>query len=138
MLSSEFNPTELWDQHVEHLKLIYSRMQRAALLDSVREKRASSRIRSLHLTSYIPKKDERQEYIVSIARTLDVSAGGAKIETHRQLDKGMQLELDIAIDDKIISAEGEVVYCEEIDDGLFGTGIAFVSIDEEDSRLLRL
>ena len=138
MLSSEFNPTELWDQHVEHLKLIYSRMQRAALLDSVREKRASSRIRSLHLTSYIPKKDERQEYIVSIARTLDVSAGGAKIETHRQLDKGMQLELDIAIDDKIISAEGEVVYSEEIDDGLFGTGIAFISIDEEDSRLLRL
>ena len=53
-------------------------------LESVREKRSSRRIRSLNLTSYTPRKGEEQQYIVSIGRTLDVSEGGVKVETHRQ------------------------------------------------------
>ena len=136
MKSTKFNPAELWSQHIKKKEFIRSHMPAADLLDSVKEKRASSRIRSLYLTSYVPKKNERQEYIISIGRTLDVSEGGAKIETHRHLDVGMQLELDIAIEDKIIPAEGKVIYSEELSDGLFGTGIAFISIDEEDRRLL--
>lgn len=135
---SELNPTEFWDLHIKKLKSIRSEMREAeAHLESVREKRASPRIRSLYLTSYIPKKGERQEYIISIGRTLDVSEGGAKVETHRQLEKGTKLELDIAVEDKIISAKGEVVYSEELVDGLFGTGIYFTSINEKDRRLLR-
>jgi len=54
-------------------------------LESVREKRSSRRIRSLNLTSYTPRKGEEQQYIVSIGRTLDVSEGGVKVETHRKL-----------------------------------------------------
>ncbi len=135
---SKLNPTEVWDQHVKKLESIQTEMMAAEpLYESVREKRASPRIRSLNLTSYIPKKGERQEYIISIGRTLDVSEGGAKVETHRQLDKGTELELDIAVEDEIISAKGEVVYSEDLGDGLFGTGISFISIDEKDRRLLR-
>lgn len=135
---SEFDPTEFWNRHAKKLRSIKSRIQEEeAYLDSVREKRASPRIRSLNLASYVPMKDERQEYIISIGRTLDVSEGGAKIETHRQLDKGLQLELEIAVEDQIISAKGEVLYSEDLGSGLFGTGISFTSIAEEDKRLLQ-
>jgi len=106
-------------------------------LENVREKRSSRRIRSLNLTSYTPRKADRQEYIVSIGRTLDVSEGGVKVETHRKLANGTELEMDIAIEDKIITAKGEVVHTEELKNGLFGTGIRFTSISEEDRRSLR-
>ena len=106
-------------------------------LENVKEKRTSRRIRSLNLTSYIPIKADRQEYIVSIGRTLDVSEGGVKVETHRRLADGTELEMHIAIEDKIITAKGEVVHTEELKNGLFGTGIRFTSINEKDRRSLR-
>ena len=138
MESSKLDPTEVWDRHIEKLKSSQSEVHEVEPhLESVREKRVSSRIRTLYLTSYVPKKGEQQEHIVSIGRTLDVSEGGARIETHRELDKGMQLDLEIAIGDKIIAATGEVLYSEELDDELFATGISFISIDEEDRRFLR-
>ena len=138
MESSKLNPTEMWDHHIEKLQSIQVEMQQAeAFLDNVREKRASPRIRSLNLTSYVPRKGEQQEYIISIGRTLDVSEGGVKIETHRRLDKGLQLELEIAVEDQIISAKGEVLYSRELRDGLFGTGISFTVIAEDDRRLLQ-
>jgi hypothetical protein len=134
---SEFDPAEFWENHVKKLRSIQSRIDQAeAHLESVREKRASPRIRSLNLASYVPKKDERQEYIISIGRTLDVSEGGAKIETHRKLARGVQLELEIAVEDQIISAKGEVLYSMDLGNGLFGIGIRFTSIAEEDKRLL--
>ena len=135
---SEFDPIEFWDKHVKRLQSIESGIHSAEThLGSVKEKRASPRIRSLNLTSYVPKKDEQQEYIISIGRTLDVSEGGAKIETHRKLDRGVELELQIAVEDRIISARGEVLYSRDLGRGLFGTGIRFTSIDEEDRRLLQ-
>ena len=135
---SNFDPTQFWDQHVKKLRSIQSGIdQGEAHLDSVREKRASPRIRSLNLASYVPKKDERQEYIISIGRTLDVSEGGAKIETHRKLDQGVQLDLEIAVEDQIISAKGEVLYSKGLGHGLFGTGIRFTFISEKDRRLLQ-
>lgn len=138
MESSKPNPTEIWDHHLEKLQSIQAEMQQTEVfLDNVREKRASPRIRSLNLTSYVPRKGEQQEYIISIGRTLDVSEGGVKIETHRRLDKGLQLELEIAVEDQIISAKGEVLYSRELRDGLFGTGISFTGIAEDDRRLLQ-
>jgi hypothetical protein len=138
MGSLKFNPTEMWDEHNRKLRAIESKMQQTEVfLESVKEKRASPRIRSLLLASYVPRKDEQQEYIISIGRTLDVSEGGAKIETHRQLDKGLQLELEIAVEDQIISAKGVVLYSQELGNGLFGTGISFTAINEEARRLLR-
>ena len=138
MGSLKFNPTEMWDEHNRKLRAIESKMQQTEVfLESVKEKRASPRIRSLLLASYVPRKGEQQEYIISIGRTLDVSEGGAKIETHRQLEKGLQLELEIAVEDQIISAKGEVLYSQELRDGLFGTGISFTAINEEARRLVR-
>ena len=107
-------------------------------LEGVREKRSSRRIRSLNLTSYTPRKGEEQQYIVSIGRTLDVSEGGVKVETHRRLADGTELEMDIAIEDRIITAKGEVVHTEELKNGLFGTGIRFSAISDEDRESLRL
>ena len=104
--------------------------------ESKREKRGSRRIRSLNLTSYIPKKGDEQEHIVSIGRTIDVSGGGVKVETHRKLAEGTKLDMDIAIEERIVTATGEVVHSEELENGLFGTGIRFTSISDEDREAL--
>jgi hypothetical protein len=106
-------------------------------LKSVEEQRSSRRIRSLNLTSYTPKKADQQDYIISIGRTLDVSQGGVKVETHRPLEQGTELEMDIAIEDRIIAATGVVCHTEELKNGLFGTGIQFTTISEEDREYLR-
>ena len=104
--------------------------------ESVKEQRKSRRIRSLHLTSYVPRKGSEQEYIVSIGRTLDVSKGGVKVEVHRELAKGTELDMDIAIEDRVITAKGVVVYVEPLSSGLYGTGIHFTAISETDLALL--
>jgi len=104
--------------------------------ESVKEQRKSRRIRSLHLTSYVPRKGSEQEYIVSIGRTLDVSKGGVKVETHRELAKGTELDLDIAIEDRVVAAKGVVVHVEPLPGGLYGTGIRFTTISEDDLALL--
>ena len=106
-------------------------------LESVREKRSSRRIRSLNLTSYTPRKGEEQQYIVSIGRTLDVSEGGVKVETHRKLADGTEPEMDIAIEDSIITAKGEVVNMVELKNGLVGTGIQCTARSDEDRGTLR-
>lgn len=138
MTSSKLSPADFWDRHVKNLQSIHAKRKEAdAHLERVKEKRTSPRIRSLNLTSYVPKKGEQQEYIISIGRTLDVSEGGAKLETHRHLDPGTKLELDVAVQDKIISARGEVVHSEDLGNGLFGIGIRFTDISEEERRLLR-
>ena len=105
--------------------------------ESVKEQRKSRRIRSLHLTSYVPRKGREQEYIVSIGRTLDVSKGGVKVEVHRELAKGTQLDMNIAVEDRVITAKGEVVYVEPLSGGLYGTGIRFTAISEADLALLQ-
>jgi hypothetical protein len=104
--------------------------------DNVKEQRHSRRIRSLHLTSYVPRKGGEQEYIVSIGRTLDVSGGGVKVEVHRELAKGTELDMDIAIEDRLITAKGVVVYAEPLPGGLYGTGIRFTAISDDDLALL--
>jgi hypothetical protein len=136
--SPKLTPKEMWDQHVERLQDKEAEIpETEALAASVLEQRTSPRIRSLNLTMYVPKKDKQQDYIISIARTLDVSQGGVKIETHRKLDRGTELELDIAIEDRIISAKGEVLRSEELEEDVFATGIRFTDISEEDRRFLR-
>ena len=108
-----------------------------AVHESVKEHRQSRRIRSLHLTSYVPKKGREQEYIISIGRTLDVSKGGVRVEVHRELAKGTELDMDIAIEDRVITAKGEVVHVEPLSGGLYGTGIRFTAISEADLALLQ-
>jgi hypothetical protein len=74
---------------------------------------------------------------VSIGRTLDVSEGGVKVETHRRMANGTGLEMDIAVEDRIITARGEVVHSEELKNGLFGTGIRFTTISDDDRNFLK-
>lgn len=105
--------------------------------ESVKEQRKSRRIRSLHLTSYVPRKGSEQEYIVSIGRTLDVGRGGVKVEVHRELATGTELDMDIAVEDRVITAKGVVVYAEPLSGGLYGTGIRFTAISEADLSLLQ-
>jgi hypothetical protein len=104
--------------------------------ESVKEQRKSRRIRSLHLTSYVPRQGGEQKYIVSIGRTLDVSQGGVKVEVHRELAEGTELDMDIAIEDRLLTAKGVVVYAKPLPNGLYGTGIRFTAISEDDLALL--
>ena len=115
---STLSPAEVWGQHVNELDGIHAKVKEAdELTAALKDQRTSPRIRSLNLTSYVPKQGGRQDHIISMGRTLDVSEGGVRLETHRHLDKGTRLELVIAIEEAIISFEGEVLYSEDLGDG---------------------
>ena len=43
-----------------------------------------------------------------------MSESGVKIETLRKLDPGAQLELEMAVENQIISARGEVLYSTDL------------------------
>jgi hypothetical protein len=89
------------------------------------ERRRSARVESLNLTSIVPKEGDAPLSQVSMARTLDLSALGAKIEVHQDIELGTRLELDIAMGEDISRVNGAVVHIEPTESGGYLLGIEF-------------
>ena len=95
------------------------------------ERRNFPRIRSLNLLSYFAKDGKTQKSPISMARTLDISAGGTKLEVYEILDLESLVEMEIAIKDTIFSIQGKVIYSEDLSNGKYAAGIEFSEINEE-------
>ena len=100
--------------------------------DEAHERRRYARIESLNLTAIVPKEGDAPLSQVSMARTLDLSPAGAKIEVHQEIDLGSRVELEIAVAEEITSVHGTVVHVEPSDPGGYVLGIEF---DEPQSTL---
>lgn len=70
-----------------------------------------------------------------LARTIDLSMGGAGIETPHCLVDGQALELSIAIHPRVIYCSGQVVYI-LLGDGKPMAGIRFKNMSQRDRRHL--
>ena len=89
------------------------------------ERRRFARVKSLHLTSFVPKQGDAPLAQVSMGRTLDLSAVGTKIEVYQPIEPMTRVELEIAIEEKITRAHGTVVHQEATEQGSFLVGIEF-------------
>ena len=99
------------------------------------DRRSSPRVRSLRLMTLEPIGAEDDNAPVDVGRTLDISEAGTRVETTRELKPGQELELQIAVGDRVISARGRVVHVENTG-VLVITGIEWVAIDKTDLALL--
>lgn len=70
------------------------------------------------------------------AKTLELSLGGARIETDLPLLVGESLEVNISIGEEEIDVVGKVIHTHRISDTTFIVGLSFESISETKRKVL--
>jgi len=102
-----------------------------------REKRRFERIPAHNLVSFAYLTQEvRTGPVDGLGRTLDVCAGGARVETDRQLRIGERLHLEIALGSMIVRAEATVIHVGTTDDSMTEAGVVFDRIPPPDRETL--
>jgi c-di-GMP-binding flagellar brake protein YcgR len=94
------------------------------------ERRSHPRVQVSHPVLYSSNNHPRPK----VASTLDLSAGGIRIETPYNLMVGETLKLSVAIHPQVIECKGEVVHVLWLDGETLKAGVRF----EELSKLDRL
>ncbi len=92
-------------------------------------------MRATHLVT-VTKAEPQEETRISIARTLDVSSAGVRVDVIGRVCLDAQLELEIAVGERIIRAHGRVVHARRTEDHLVEVGIEFTSIADADRDAL--
>jgi hypothetical protein len=100
------------------------------------ERRKYSRLNSLYLISYVSRDADEQRHNLSMARTLDISKGGVRVEVYRDVPAGSSMEMEIAIKENIYSVRGKVLHSRETESNTWEIGIEFDSLNDELSREL--
>jgi hypothetical protein len=75
------------------------------------------------------------ELDVCMARVLDVSPLGAKIETYREILSEKLHLVCIDVDDDLIDIMGRIVYAHKADDSRYEFGIRFLGTQDENTEL---
>ncbi len=101
------------------------------MTEKILEKRKYPRLKSLHLLSYINKEKGVQKCGVSMARTLDISPAGVKVEVYQAINRDSEMEMEIAVAESIFSVRGKVIYTQETPNNNFIIGIEFYELSPE-------
>jgi hypothetical protein len=99
------------------------------------EKRRFERVKSLNLVRFVHYSQNLIPDFEGYARTLDISKTGIRLESKYEFPEDSFLDLDIAINDVILSLKGRIVNVLKYGD-LFHYGIEFENIDEESQKLI--
>lgn len=94
-------------------------------------KRESTRYNSVLLLNYVCLDSDGERLGQGMARTLDISGTGAKIETHQPIDARYIVFLSIGIGEDIFDVKGRVIYCNRNPEGRFESGVEFYELDSE-------
>lgn len=88
--------------------------------------RRNARHPAHHLVSFSRTRfGDFVEPATHLARTVDVSAGGARLETDSPLQAGDRLSLQIAVGNDIVEVTATVVHVRPVAESLYATGIEF-------------
>lgn len=99
------------------------------------DQRQTTRVESLNL-SYFCIDDEENIIAQGMGRTLNISTAGILLETSEPVPEGKTVDMEIAMQDNIISVSGTVVHSTEEKDNLYHTGIHFTKLSDEDKETL--
>lgn len=69
-----------------------------------------------------------------LARTLNVSEAGLRLETSQFFDPGQQLRITLGLDNDLVQVTGRVVNCQPEGDDLCTSGVLFVEFDPADRQ----
>jgi hypothetical protein len=101
------------------------------------EQRASPRVESPNLLTYVCLDQEGNRIGQGMGRTLNVSEGGILLETHVPIDPQFIVLLDIALEDDLMQFRGKIAHIRKREDGKIESGVAFMGMDEEKTQFLR-
>lgn len=99
------------------------------------DRRRFERIKSLNLVRFVHYNESLIPDCEGYARTLDISKKGIRLESKYEFPENSFIDLDIAINDVILSLKGKIVTVTKSND-LFWYGIEFENIDEEGQKLI--
>ncbi len=90
------------------------------------------RVNRVFLTSYVNREGEEQKTPVLLGRTIDISASGVGMEVYQEVTAGSTMELEIDLQDSLVSIQGKVVHVRRVGENAYQVGIEF---DEPQARL---
>ena len=96
------------------------------------ERRKHPRIEALHPVLYYSNTYPSPK----VASTLDLSHGGARIETRTSIRRREGLDISIAIQPRVIQCRGKVMYVVDSEGERMRAGIRFEDLSEDDSLSL--
>ncbi len=105
-------------------------------MEGQHESRYHSRFESVHLVQFTHFDETFRKDIEDMGRTLDISEGGIMLECKQTLPAGTQVELNIAIDEKIITVRGEIVHVMPAQGTRVDIGVKFTLITKKDKQLI--
>ncbi len=111
-------------------------MRGKAVTEGLQERRQSPRFPSEHLIAYTYWGSDRQPNEMGMAKTLDLSEGGVKIQIHRPFPKDANLQMFMAVEERLIEAIGLIVHQKELAEGHYELGASFIDIEERGRRFL--
>jgi hypothetical protein len=104
--------------------------------DSSRERRKWQRSISERLVAYkhIDVQDEPSD--MGMAKLLDLSEGGVKIQTHQPFPTDARFQIFMVLDEVLVEARGRIVHQKALDGGTYEMGASFTDVEEKGKRFL--
>ena len=100
--------------------------------DDLFERRVTERRYALNFLDYEFLNEEGEVVGRGLARTLDVSETGLRLETGQFFEPGQQLRITLGLGNDLVQVSGRVVNSQPVDDDLCASGVMFLEFDEAD------
>ncbi len=102
--------------------------------DDLFERRQAERRYALNFLDYEILSADGKVTGRGLARTLNVSEAGLRLETGQFFDPGQQLRITLGMENDLVQLTGKVVNSQPEDDDLCTSGVMFVEFDESDQK----
>lgn len=100
------------------------------------ERRRWPRRPAERLLAYSWLDQDNRPVDMGMAKTVDLSEGGAGILLHRALAAGETLHLFMAVEEHLVETTARVVYQRPVPGGFYQIGACFLSMEEKGRRCL--
>ncbi len=100
--------------------------------DDLFERRQAERRYALNFLDYEVISDTGAVLGRGLARTLNVSKTGLRLETSQFFEPGQQLRITLGLDNDLVQINGRVINSQPETDDLCTSGVMFLEFDEAD------
>ena len=102
--------------------------------DDLFERRQAERRYALNFLDYEVISDTDVVLDRGLARTLNVSESGLRLETSQFFEPGQKLRITLGLNNELVQVNGRVINSQPETDDLCSSGIMFLEFDEADRR----
>ena len=102
-----------------------------------KERRIHPRVPTCNIVSYVCIDADGKPIAEGMGKTVDISQGGALLETGRPIESDYILMLSIDLDKKVIETKGRVVHSRPNGSSTYLTGIKFQGTPGEVTTVIR-